>query len=172
MFTLYVAGQRADQVGWEKLNFTDPAKAKAEYQDVLARLEANPTAKKAFAEAAKLYKEYNSGLLDFPVQTGALSAKKAEELKAISYVPFYRINDNGEVQLMIDKEHPVRIANIKDQPQLKELVGGNTAILPIFTSAAQNTFMITGMGLLNQAVKETAFMLQKLGIAKIGRAHV
>ena len=165
MFTLYMAGKRASQVGWNKLNVKDPAKAQAEYNDVMARLDANPTAKKAFEEAAKLYKEYNAGLMDFLVDTGALSAKKAAELKAIDYVPFYRINGNGEVQLMIDKERPVRIANIKDQPQLKELVGGNDAILPIFTSAAQNTFMVTGMGLRNQAVKETSFMLQKLGIA-------
>jgi hypothetical protein len=165
MFTLYVAGKRADQVGWEKLNIKNPAQAKSEYADVMARLNAKPEAKKAFEDAAKLYQEYNAGLMDFLVDTGALPAKKAAELKAISYVPFYRINANGEVQLMVDKERPVRIANIKDQPQLKELVGGNDAILPIFSSSAQNTFMITGMGLRNQAVKETSFMLQKLGIA-------
>jgi hypothetical protein len=165
MFTLYVAGPRAEQVGWDKLNYSDPADAKAKYNKMMARLDANPTAKTAFKEAAKLYQEYNAGLLDFLVGTGALPEKKAAELKAISYVPFYRINGNGEVQLLVDKERPVRIANIKDQPQLKELVGGNTEIMPIFTSAAQNTFMITGMGLRNQAVKETSFMLQKLGIA-------
>ena len=114
MFTLYLAGPRANQVGWEKLNFTDPAKAKAEYADVMARLEANPKAKKAFAEAAKLYQEYNAGLLDFLVDTGALSREKANELKSISYVPFYRINGDGEVQLVIDKEKsPIRIANVK-----------------------------------------------------------
>ena len=167
LFTVYLAGKRANQVGWEKLNFKDPGKAKAEYQNVLARLDADKNAKAAFEDAAKLYQEYNAGLLDFLVDTGAMTVKKAAELKAISYVPFYRINDNGEVQLMIDKEHPVRISNIKDEPQLKALVGGNTAILPVFTSAAQNTFMITGMGLRNQAVKETAFTLKKLGIASI-----
>jgi hypothetical protein len=165
MFTLYMAGKRAQQVGWDKLNFSSPKQAKAEYDAVIARLNNNDTAKKAFEEAAKLYQQYNAGLLDFLAQTGALSGSKVAELKAISYVPFYRVNNNGEVQLMVDKERPVRIANIKDQPQLKELVGGNTAILPIFTSAAQNTFMLTGMGLRNQAVKETSFMLQKLGIA-------
>lgn len=165
MFTLYVAGKRAKQVGWDKLNFSSPAQAKAEYDAVLARLNANPQAAQAFEEASKLYQKYNAGLMDFLVDTGALPAKKAAELKGIDYVPFYRINANGEVQLMVDKERPVRIANIKDQPQLKELVGGNDAILPIFTSAAQNTFMIAGMGLRNQAVKETSFMLQKLGIA-------
>jgi hypothetical protein len=165
MFTLYLAGERAKQVGWDKLNYSNPADAKAKYEKMLARVNGSEKAKTAFKDAAKLYQEYNAGLLDFLAQTGALSDKKVAELKAISYVPFYRINGNGEVQLMVDKERPVRIANIKDQPQLKELVGGNTEIMPIFTSAAQNTFMITGMGLRNQAVKETSFMLQKLGIA-------
>jgi hypothetical protein len=165
MFTLYVAGERANQIGWDKLNYSDPADAKAKYTKMMARLNSSDTAKTVFKDAAKLYQQYNAGLLDFLVGTGALTEKKAAELKAISYVPFYRINGNGEVQLMVDKERPVRIANIKDQPQLKELVGGNTEIMPIFTSAAQNTFMITGMGLRNQAVKETSFMLQKLGIA-------
>lgn len=165
MFTLYVAGERANQIGWDKLNYSDPADAKAKYDKMVARVNSNEAAKTAFKDAAKLYQQYNAGLLDFLVGAGALTDKKAAELKAISYVPFYRINGNGEVQLMIDKERPVRIANIKDQPQLKELVGGNTEIMPIFTSAAQNTFMITGMGLRNQAVKETSFMLQKLGIA-------
>jgi hypothetical protein len=165
MFTVYLAGERAKQVGWDKLNFTNPAKAEAEYKSVMAQLSTNKNAKDAFESAKKLYQQYNAGLLDFLVDTGALSAKKAAELKAITYVPFYRINNNGEVQLMIDKEHPVRISNIKDEPQLKELVGGNTSILPVFTSAAQNTFMITGMGLRNQAVKESAFALHKIGIA-------
>lgn len=169
MFTVYLAGERAKQVGWDKLNFSDPAKARAEYDAVLARLDNNKQAKDAFENAKRLYKEYNAGLMDFLVETGVLTASKAADLKSITYVPFYRINDNGEVQLMIDKEHPVRISNIKDQPQLKELVGGNTAIMPVFTSAAQNTFMITGLGLRNQAVKETAFTLKKLGMASTVR---
>jgi len=166
MFTLYLAGKRANQVGWDKLNYTNPNDAKAKYEKMMAVVNANSKAKEAFEDAAKMYQKYNAGLLDFLVDTGALSKGKADELKAISYVPFYRVNGDGEVQLVIDKEKsPVRIANIKDQPQLQQLVGGNTEIMPIFTSAAQNTFMLTGMGLRNQAVKETSFMLQKLGIA-------
>ncbi len=167
MFTVYLAGERAQQpgVGWEKLNFKEPAKAKAEYDAVMAQLNANSQAKKAFEIAKKLYQQYNAGLLDWLGQTGVLSPQKVAELKAITYVPYYRVSKNGEVQLMIDKETPVRISNIKDEPQLQELVGGNDAIMPVFTSAVQNTFMITNLGLRNQTVKETAFLLQKLGIA-------
>jgi hypothetical protein len=165
MFTVYLAGDRAKQVGWDKLNFSDPYKAQTEYNEVMGKLAADPKAEAAFKEASRLYKQYNAGLMDYLVDTGVLSVSKAAELKAINYVPFYRINKNGEVQLMIDKEHPVRIGNIKDEPQLQELVGGNTSILPVFASSVQNTFMLTGMGLRNQAVKETSFALGKIGIA-------
>lgn len=167
MATLYLAGKRANSpnVGWEKLNFSEPEKVKAEYNEMMAYLKTKPEAIKAFEKGAQQYQEYNAGLLDFLVQTGALSAKKAAELKAINYIPFYRVNKNGIVELMVDKERAVRIANIKDEPQLKELVGGNKQILPLFTSAVQNTFMLTNMGLRNQSVKESAFMLRKIGIA-------
>ena len=165
MFTVYLAGERAKRVGWEKLNFSDPAKAKAEYDSIMAKLDADPKAKAAFEKAKKLYQQYNAGLLDFLVETGVMTPGKAAELKAITYVPYYRVNKNGEVQLMIDRETPVRISNIKDEPQLQSLVGGNEQIMPVFTSAVQNTFMIANMGLRNQTVKETSFLLQKLGVA-------
>jgi hypothetical protein len=165
MFTVYLAGDRAKDVGWEKLNFENPGKAKAEYDGIVAQLNANKPAKAAFENAAKLYKQYNAGLMDWLVQTGVMTPQKAAELKAVTYVPYYRVNKNGEVQLMIDKETPVRISNIKDEPQLQALVGGNEYILPVFTSAVQNTYMITNMGLRNQTVKEMGFLLQKLGIA-------
>ena len=163
--TLYLAGLRAKQVGWDKLNYSNPKAVEAEYNELMAHLKTLPNAEAAFKEGSKLYQEYNNGLLDFLVQTGALGKAKANELKAINYVPFYRVSQSGDVQLMIDKETPIRIANIKDEPQLKELVGGNDQILPLFTSSVQNTYMLTDMALRNQTVKNSAFMLMKTGIA-------
>ena len=171
MFTIYVAGKRAKQLtgGWNKLNFSDPAAAEADYTRLMAELRGNDKARAAFEEAAKIYKEYNNGLIDFAAQTGYLSQQKAAELKAIDYVPFYRVQ-GGELQLMVDKERPVRIANIKDEPMLHELVGDNTQILPIFTSSAQNAFVLTRMGLRNQMMKDNVMLLGRLGIAsKIGK---
>jgi hypothetical protein len=170
LLTLVTSGERAKQVGWEKLNYSDPAKAKAKYERALAHLEANPKQKDAIKEAMAIYQKFNNGLMDFLVQVGELTAAKAAELKAITYVPFYRVNANGEVQLMVDKERPVRIGNIKDEPQLQQLVGDNKQIMPIFASMVQNTFMLTNLGLRNQTVKETAFTLRKIGIAsRIGQ---
>ena len=166
ILTALLAGERAKQVGWVKLNFDNPAKVEQEYNQIKALLNSRPQDKAMFDNAMKIYKEYNNGLLDFLVQTGTMTEKKAAELKALTYVPFYRVNKGtGEIELMVDKEHPVRIGNIKDEPQLKELVGDSTQILPVFTSSVQNTFMLTEMALRNQMVKENAFMLNKIGIA-------
>jgi hypothetical protein len=156
MATLYLAGLRAEQVGWEKLNFENTAAVKADYARLQAVLKADPKAKTAFEEGAKLYQQYNAGLLDLLTQTGFLSKTKAAELKAIQYVPYYRVAANGDVQLMVDKETPIRLSNIKDEPQLIELVGDNKHIQPLFTSSIQNTFMITNMALRNQMVKDSA----------------
>jgi hypothetical protein len=166
ILTALLAGERAKQVGWAKLNFDNPAKVEQEYNQIKALLNSRPQDKAMFDKAMEIYKQYNNGLLDFLVQTGTMTEKKAAELKAITYVPFYRVNKGtGEIELMVDKEHPVRIGNIKDEPQLKELVGDSTQILPVFTSSVQNTFMLTEMALRNQMVKENAFMLNKVGIA-------
>ena len=97
-----------------------------------------------------------------------MTNEKAAELKAIDYVPYYRVK-SGELQLLVDKEHPIRIANIKDQPELHSLVGDNAQIMPFFTSAIQNTFILTNMGLRNQSIKDTSFLLKRMGIAsKLG----
>jgi hypothetical protein len=169
MFTIYTAGKRAKQVGWKKLNFDDPDVVEQDYNRLMDELKGNDKARAAFEEAAKIYKEYNNGLIDFAAQTGYLSKQKAAELKAIDYVPFYRVK-GGELQLMVDRERPVRIANVKDEPMLHELVGDNSQILPIFTSSAQNAFVLTRMSLRNQMMKDNVMLLGRLGIAsKVGK---
>jgi hypothetical protein len=169
MATIYEAGPRAKQVGWDKLDFENPAAAEANYNKLMAELNGNPKAKAAFEEASKIYKEYNNGLIDFLVQTGYMKQSLAAQLKATSYVPFYRAEKDGTLNLWVDKERPIRIANIKDEPILHELVGDNKAILPIFTSSAQNAFLLTRMALRNQMMKDNAMLLGRLGIAsKIG----
>lgn len=166
ILTALIAGERAKKLGWDTLNVKNPAAAEAEYDSVVKMLDASPADKEMFTNAMNIYREYNAGLLDFLVQTGALSTDKAKELKAVPFVPFYRV-ENDQVELVVSGETPVRIGNVRDQPELKALVGDSRQIQPIFTSAVQNTFMITNMGLRNQSVKETAFALHKVGIASV-----
>jgi hypothetical protein len=165
-FTVYLAGKRAEQVGWNKLRFDNPVEAENEYKEVLAHLKQNPADKAAFEAAEKIYQNYNAGLLDFLVQTGAMSKQKAAELKSITYVPFYRVDKDGNIRMETgDERRSIRIGNIKSEPRLKELLGDSEQILPVFTSAVQNTSMLINMAMRNQTVKDTAFVLKDLGIA-------
>ena len=121
----------------------------------------------AFEKARGIYNTYNMGLLDLAVQTGAISKALATELKAKKdYIPYYRMRE-GVAQLVIGNETPITIGNVRDQPYLQELVGGGEPIFDIMTSSLQNTSMWVDMALRNQATKDTAFTLQKLGLAKI-----
>lgn len=168
MFTAYLVGNRAKDVGWDKVNMSNPAQAEKEYDAVMAELAKKPEAEKAFKEAARIYQEYNNGLIDLLVQTGAMKSEVASKLKAINYVPFYRVKD-GDIQLEVDSAQTVKIGNIKDEPHLAELLGGNGQIMPVFASAVQNTFMLTDMALRNQAIKDTSLMLKRIGIvSRIG----
>jgi hypothetical protein len=164
--TVYLAGKRAEQVGWNKLRFDNPVEAENEYKAVLAHLKQNKADEAAFKEAEKIYQNYNAGLLDFLVQTGAMSKQKAAELKSITYVPFYRVDKDGNIRMETgDERRSIRIGNIKSEPRLKELLGDSEQILPVFTSAVQNTSMLINMAMRNQTVKDTAFVLKDLGIA-------
>lgn len=150
---------------------------------------------KNFQEARKQYREYNNGLIDLMVETGRLAERDIEaeakmktleqegkkntseyremkrraesaavNLKDGDYVPYYRENAKGELW---DTEHNIKIGDLKTQAYLKELIGGDSAIVNFETGALQNTYMLTDMAMSNIATKNTAFTLSKLGIADI-----
>lgn len=170
MLTSIVAGERASATpnGWSRLFADNPAAARAEYDKDVAFLKASPEAKRYMDAAKAEYKKYNEGLVDFLAQTGRITKQEADRLKKTPYIPFYRI-ENGVVKMFTDKEHSIRIGNIKDQPQLERMVGDNKHILPILTSAVQNTFMIANMGMQNKATMETSNAMYKAGfVSRIG----
>lgn len=166
LFTTYLAVKRGEQVGFDKLNY-DGAVTPADAAQINAYVNGNPQVKAAFEEARALYREYNNDLLDLMVQTGSMTKDKAAALKKGDYVPYYRQDANGVVNLIVAGEQPIRIGNIKDQPYLQELVGGNEKILPFFTGAMQNTSMLIDMALRNKQVMEVAALINNLGLAKI-----
>jgi hypothetical protein len=169
--TVIMAGNRANSMtnGWERLNSENPAGAKAEYEMYKAKLAANPAAKAAVDAAIAEYQKYNNGLLDFLVQTGFMPKHEADRLKKVPYVPFYRV-ENGAVVLFTGEEKPIRIGSLTDNPDLKQLLGDSRSIMPLLTSAAQNTFMLTRAGLRNKGTHATADSLFKAGFAsKFGR---
>ena len=168
MFTAWMAGLRAGQgkIGWDKLNLKDPKKARDDWNTVNKDVQSNPQIKDAFESARKQYRQYNKDLLTFLSDSGAMSRDEAVRLSELDYVPFYRI-DGDAVELIIDREKTVQIGNIKNQPYLKELVGGEDTVMPFFASSLQNTRMILDMGLRNIQTKDVAYVLQKMGGAEI-----
>lgn len=171
MLTVLIAGQRANAVanGWERLQAKDPAGAKAEYNNYVNKMNANPKVKAAMEAAMQEYKTYNEGLLNFAAQSGYLSKDEVRRLNKMPYVPFYRVED-GNVKLFVLGERPITIGNIKDSPDLKQFLGDEQKIQPILTSAVQNTFMLTRMAMHNKATMETSNALYKAGFAsKMGK---
>ena len=167
LFTFYLAAKRAERVGLKTLNF-GPSVTEAKLKKVLNRVNDDKQTKDAFDAAAKIYNEYNKGLVNFAVKTGALSKDLAKVLNETEdYIPFYRVEKDGAVIVEIGGARHITIGNIKDQPYLHDLVGGDTAILDVFTSSLQNTKMFTDMALRNLATRNVAFSLQELGLLSI-----
>jgi hypothetical protein len=104
--------------GWIRLNTGDAKAAKAEYDADKSYLNANPKVKQYMDAAAAEYRQYNAGLLDFAAQCDFLTPEEATRLKRVPYVPYYRVED-GVVKLFVEDERPIRIGNIKDNPDLQ-----------------------------------------------------
>ncbi len=168
LFTLDLLGRRAARVGWDKLDFKEPDRVKAEVAAARAEIASVPGLRESFDRASALYNDYNKGMMQFMVQTGAISKDTFDELTAAGdYVPFYR-QRGGNADLIIGKETPIRIGNLKDSPHLKELVGGATEVLPFMTSAVQNTSLLTDLAIRNIGAKNVAFEMATMGLGKIG----
>jgi hypothetical protein len=165
-FTQYEIALRAKDVGVDKLDFT---KQKVTQQDVdatIAKYSGKDPASLAFQEAHKLYQQYNRNLIDFLVSSGALSAVEGARLKGMNYVPYYR-KRGGAMELVVFGEQPIRIGDMKNQPYLEQLVGGEEKILPIFTGAVQNTQLLVDMAMKNMATRNTAFVLAEMGLLDV-----
>ena len=168
IFTLYLAAKRAKRVGLDKLNFGGKVTQKM-LNDAEKAVNASPKTKAAFEKAAGIYAKYNEGLINFAVKTGALSKDLGKQLlKDGDYVPFYRQTSDGSVFLDIGGAPAIKIGNLKDQPYLHELVGGDQPILDVFTSALQNTSMLTDMALRNLATRNVAYALGDMGLLRVG----
>jgi hypothetical protein len=167
LFTMYLASYRAKTKGVNVLDTSGKTTVK-DINDTIAMGDAIPQ----FVAARKMYNEYNNGLVDWLVESGAIDSQLAAQLKRNQdYVPFYRASGDNVV-MEIEGMKPIIIGNIQSQPQLKELLGDENKILDFFTSSLRNTAMITDMGLNNLATKEAAYGLQKAGlVSKFGKGQ-
>jgi hypothetical protein len=168
LFTMYLAGIRAKNKGFQTLHFGD-ALTEAQLDSAMANIRATPGLEENFKQARDVYNEYNRNMVGFLEQSGAISKAHAARLtKENDYIPFYR-EQNGVALLTIGGETPIRVGSIAEQPYLHELVGGDRAILDFLTSSVQNTALITDMGLRNLATKNSMNELEDMGLAQIRR---
>ena len=163
LFTLYLAAKRGDRVGYDKLNFGIP---EDQIKANVAKIEANKGVRDVFEKAREQYNAYNRDLMRFMAQTGALTPEEAQRLaKTDDYIPYYR-EENGNAMLVIGGEGTFKVGSLAEQPQLRQLLGGNDKILDFLTSSVENTSMLVDMGLRNIATKNAMFELEGLGLAQ------
>ena len=165
LFTLYLANKRAENpnVGYDKLNY---GISKEQIQRAANQIESNPEVRAVFEKARKQYNEYNRSLMKFMEDTGALSPEEAKRLAATNdYIPYYR-ERNGNAELVIGGEGTFKVGNLKDQPQLQQLIGGDQKIYDFLTSSVQNTSVLLDAALRNQATKNTMIDLVDMGLAR------
>lgn len=167
-YSLHRISKRAKNVGVDKLSFKNPQEMAKMLKEVDALVEGNEQLRNGFKKADAIYDQYNRDLMNLLVQTGALPKEKAIDLvKNNDYVPYYRTEQDGTVVLDLGGADRVRIGNLKDQPYLKELVGGDERIVDIYTGALQNTNLLIDMALHNLASRNVAFTLADLGLVDV-----
>jgi len=165
--TIYMIAQRALNKGVAKLDLGALGVTEAKLKAALAAADADPKLKLALENTRSAYNAYNEGQIKFLASTGAITKKEADRLlKEGDFVPFYRVNENGMAQLVFSDEVTVTIGDVRRQPYLQELKGGETRILPITETIQRNTLLITDKALTNLATKNIAYAFQAIGEGK------
>jgi len=162
LFTMYLLGKRAERVGYDKLNFKVP---EAELRAVVKKIDGDDALRDVFTKARDEYNSYNKGLMQLAIDCGAITPEEGARLSASNdYIPYYR-EQNGNAVLVIGGEGIVKIGNLREQPYLKELIGGEDKVLDFMTSSVQNTSMLIDMSLRNLAAKNAMYELVGLKLA-------
>jgi len=160
----YMALERAEKVGYDKLFANRPDKLAPEQRQRLLEYGRN---NKAFQDARAMYREYNSGLVDFAVHSGYLSKHAGEEMKSRDYIPFYRKDDSTGKILMEGEDRPIEIGNIRDNKELAALFGSDKDLNDPYANIARNARLLIGGAIRNQAAKNTAMELANIGLGHI-----
>ena len=165
--TTYMIAQRAMNKGVAKLDLGALGVTEEKLKAALAAANADSKLKNALEATRSAYNAYNEGQIKFLASTGAITKAEADRLlKEGDFIPFYRVNENGLAQLVFSDEVTVTIGDIRRQPYLKELVGGETRILPITETLQRNSLLIMDKALTNLATKNLAYAFQKIGEGK------
>ena len=159
----YMVAQRAANKGLSKLDLGELGVTQEKLDAALAAANSNPALKNALENVRRKYNAYNKGMIEFLASTGRISKKAAADLlKDGDYVPYYRVKGDNAT-LNFGNNVTFNVGDIRRQPYLAELKGGETKLLPLNEAIQQNTLLLTDMALTNNAAKSVAYGLQALG---------
>ena len=162
--TTYMIAQRAANKGLTALDLGALGVTENDLKNALAAVNADPKLKAALEEVRAKYNAYNEGQIKFLAASGSIPKQLAEDLlKEGDYVPYYRVRDDGTAELVYGGEKTITIGDIRHQPYLQELKGGETKILPLDESIPRNTMLLMKKALTNSATKEIAYAMQAFG---------
>jgi hypothetical protein len=170
----YLAYERAVHLhdGWNVLFGGKENKGEAFYaanKDKIEKALAEGRADPVFQEMRKRYAEYNKGLLKFAQDCRWLSPEFVRGLDAENYAGYYRADDEDNVYANFgDKK--MFVGNLREQPDLKELLGDDGPIMDISASMIKNTNLIIRNALRNLGTMKTANALHDLGAGTLGSA--
>jgi hypothetical protein len=164
LFTTYMAVQRAVNKGLTRLDAGGLGITPEKVEAAMAVVDADPALKKALDSARSAYNAFNKGLIEFVASIGAIPKAVAKTLlKDGDYVPFYRVDDNGMADLVFSDEVIINIGDIRHQPYLAQLKGGETKILPLNESLPRNTLLLMDLALTTMAARHVAYAMQAVG---------
>ena len=162
--TAYLAAHRAANKGLSKLDLDALGLTEEKMAAALAAADADLELKAALEKTRETYNAYNEGMIRMVQDTGAISKAFADELlKDKDYVPYYRVRPDGTAVLVLGNDRTITVGDIKHQPWLKELKGGETKILPITQSIPRNTMLLVSMATSNMARRNFAYAMQAIG---------
>ena len=162
--TMYMLAQRALNKGVSKLDIGALGITEDKLRAALKEVDADPKLKTALEHVRNTYNKYNEGLIRFLAQAQRITKAQADALlETGDYVPFYRVKDNGAAELVYGDDLIVSVGDIRYQPYLAELKGGQDKIIPLDQSLYRNTLLLTDAALSNMATKSIGYALQALG---------
>jgi hypothetical protein len=166
MATMYLIAQRAANKGLAKLDLGALGITQQEVDAAMVAAEINPQLKGALEKVRERYNAYNKGMIEFLAETGAITKAEAQDfLREGDYVPYYRVKENGIAELVFGGERTIRIGDIRHQPHLAALKGGEAKILPINESIPRNTTLLVSKAMTNLAARNVAYAMQEIGKA-------
>lgn len=164
--SVYMIAQRALNKGLKKLDLGALGVTEQELNDAMAAAKADPQLGNALENVRKKYNAYNRGMIEWLAspQVAAISQADAKAyLKDEDYVPYYRVRADGTAELVFGGEKTITIGDIRHQPYLAELKGGEAKIMPLDKSIMRNTMLLVTKGMNNMAMKNVGYAMQAAG---------